>query len=153
MVMLRVGCERALWFADSFNIDLLQIVFRSKTTGQPISINYDDKQDAINTPSCSNSNDDNLMLLHQILYVLDRFGVSDEFYHELSMLHPSLPHSYAIKAARKNINAKIKFERLPTPYFGCYRRLHDCIAEAIQAEVIFPLTAFIFNVIGRLSLA
>ena len=31
--------------------------------------------------------------LAQTLYLLERFGVSDEFYHELAMAHPSLPRS------------------------------------------------------------
>lgn len=31
--------------------------------------------------------------MRQTLYLLDRFGVSDEFYHELSMRFPALPRS------------------------------------------------------------
>ena len=82
------------------------------------------------------SDDDKFVQLHQILYLLDQFSVSDEFYHELSMIQPSLPRSHTIKAARASINSNIKLERLPAPYLGCYRGLNECIAEAIQAEVL-----------------
>ena len=29
--------------------------------------------------------------VQQVLYLLERFGISDQFYHELSMINPSLP--------------------------------------------------------------
>ena len=36
----------------------------------------------------------------RVLYLLDRFGVSDKFYQELSMLFSELPRSNAVKKAR-----------------------------------------------------
>ena len=106
MMTLREGCKRALWFADSFQIDLLKLVFCSKETGKPIEIEYKCADTSVPIPS----DDDKLVQLHRILYILDRFSVSDEFYHELSMMQPSLPHSYTIKAARTNMNSNIKLE-------------------------------------------
>jgi len=35
----------------------------------------------------------------QILYLLDRFGVGDLFYHELAMLNPSFPRLHTVKGA------------------------------------------------------
>ena len=38
--------------------------------------------------------------IHQVLYLLDRFGISDEFYHEIAMIFPSLPWSHHVKDFR-----------------------------------------------------
>ncbi len=40
MTVLREACERALWFTDSFNIDLLGIIFKTKTSNENITLNY-----------------------------------------------------------------------------------------------------------------
>ena len=42
MMALREGCKRALWFADSFNVDLLRVVFQSRKTREPINIVYEE---------------------------------------------------------------------------------------------------------------
>eukprot|EP00731_Ephydatia_muelleri_P012161 Em0006g1055a len=40
----------------------------------------------------------------RVLYPLDRFGVSDKFYQELSMLFSKLPRSNAVKKTRTELN-------------------------------------------------
>ena len=71
----------------------------------------------------------------EILYLLDRFGISDQFYHELSMVNPSLPRSYVVKQARESISSIVVINRLPKPYTGCYRPFEDCLRNTISAEV------------------
>ena len=41
----------------------------------------------------------------EILYLLDRFGVSDLFYHELVVVNLFLPPSHSVKEARTNLDA------------------------------------------------
>lgn len=72
---------------------------------------------------------------NEILYLLDRFGISDQFYHELSMLNEHLPRSYEVKLARAAISSVVEIKRLPTPHLGCYRPVKECIINAISAEV------------------
>ena len=45
--------------------------------------------------------------LAQTLYLLERFGVSDEFYHELAMVHPSLPRLFNISAGLRNYSSDL----------------------------------------------
>ena len=131
IIQLREGCKRALWFADSFNIDVVKIVARTKTTNEEISLSISSSTDI---PTSSQSSQDSEQL-HQVLYLLDRFAVSDEFYHHLSMVNSSLPRSYKIKEARQRINSNIELKRLPKPYSGCYRSFKRCLEEAIITEV------------------
>ena len=58
-----------------------------------------------------------------------------KFYHEIAMINPFLPRSYILKRTRERINSTIDIKRLPSPYFGCYHPLSDCIEEALKAQV------------------
>ena len=94
--------------------------------------NYQDSP--LGTSSSSSDATQQQLQVHQVLYLLDRFAISDEFYHECSMLTPSLPRSYRIK--RDRINATVELFRLHKPYSGCYRSFKECRKETtITAEV------------------
>ncbi len=133
ITLLRESCERALWFTDTFNVDLLKVVLRTRNSSEEISLNFQDSPLGISSTSSDASQQQ--LQVHQILYLLDRFAISDEFYHDLSMLTPSLPRSYRIKRARDRINATVNLIRLPQPYSGCYRFFKECLKETISAEV------------------
>ncbi len=133
IALLRESCERALWFTDTFNVDLLKVVLRTKNSCEEISLNYQDSP--LGTSSSSSDATQQQLQVRQVLYLLDRFAISDEFYHELSMLTPSLPRSHRIKRARDRINATVELLRLPQPYSGCYRSFKECLKETITAEV------------------
>ena len=47
------------------------------------------------------------------MYLVDKFCVSDEFYHELTMIENGLPSSYLIKQCRNNLNKL--YHVTPTP--------------------------------------
>ena len=141
LASLRETCKRALWFTDSFNVDLLGIIFKTKSNLEEISIDYNNP-----TISSSSSNSSSSIMsssdttesqtqLRQILYLLDRFAVSDEFYHELSMVSPTLPKSYKVKKVRELLNNNVELKRLPSPYSGCYRSVTECLHESLSAEV------------------
>ena len=63
------------------------------------------------------------------------FDVSDEFYHELSMIIPALPRSYKVKRLRKAIDDSVDIKRLPGPAFGAYRPLNDFLESLISDQV------------------
>lgn len=135
--LIRDGVKRAVLFCDSFGLDLLSISFKSKA-GQPVVINYDETstQQCTSTPACSDQEvSDGAESV--VLYLLDKFGISDEFYHELSMVQPFLPRSHLVKRIREKINRTILIFRLPRPYFGSYRPLEKCIVEALVIQVPF----------------
>lgn len=69
----------------------------------------------------------------QILYLLDRYGVSDEFYHELTMVCKCLPRSHRVKALRRQISETVPYIRLPSPFDGCYRPFEGTLREPLQS--------------------
>ena len=136
--VIRDGIKRAVFFCDSFGLDLLSISLKSKA-GKSIVINYDDTAHTT-TPSSSSEQEEstcNYGAESVVLYLLDKFGISDEFYQELSMVNPYLPRSHLVKRIREKINSTILIFRLPQPYFGSYRPLEKCIVEALAIQVPF----------------
>ena len=68
----------------------------------------------------------------QVLYLLDRFGVSDAFYQELSMQFESrLPRAHKVKAVRTELNETVELIRIPG-YDGCYRHVENAVCEEIS---------------------
>ena len=107
-----------------------------KSTKEEVELKYPSNQSSSSQSSShSSTSSSSIKDVNQILYLLDRFGISDQFYHELSMLHQELPRSYEVKKARAAISSNVELRRLPRPYFGCYRPLKQFLIDAISAEV------------------
>lgn len=75
-------------------------------------------------PASTTCNKDQRAL--EVLYLLDKFGVGDAFYHELAALEPSLPRSYAVKKERVELNKTFEIEAIPG-YEGAFRSFTDTL--------------------------
>ena len=81
----RSVAEAALWFADSFGLIPDQLNTHTATSGEQIAINFGEgTSQASPLPTTTVLPDE--FCATQTLYLLDRFGVSDEFYHELTQV-------------------------------------------------------------------
>ena len=67
--------------------------------------------------------------------MLDKFAVSNEVYHELTMLCSDLPASHRVKAAWNSLNEQLEFEQLSPPYPGAYRCFEKMLTEKISTAV------------------
>ena len=61
------------------------------------------------------------LLQDKAFMVVQWFGVSDVFYHELSMAFSVLPNSHLLKKARKKLNETVEIEAIPLPHRGTFR--------------------------------
>lgn len=114
-----------------------------KSSSKEVSLKYPSSSASSNSQSSSSSQLDHTTCssdssddVCRTLYLLDRFGVSDQFYHELSMANPSLPRSYKVKETCSSINSQVELVTLPLNT-GYYTPLKERIADAIAAEVSF----------------
>ena len=71
--------------------------------------------------------------VEQILYLLDKFCVSDEFYHELSMIENGLPRSYLIKQSRSDLDKLCHVTPTPGPYEGAQVSFESLLVQQISA--------------------
>ena len=111
---LKNSVQYVLSFVDSFGLTVENIAMSNSATGTPLTLTYQPSSSSSGSslPSSTNSSSSPSFsqnqlcsndTLYQTLYLLDRFGVSDEFYHELAMAHPSLPRSVEIIIMNNNI--------------------------------------------------
>ena len=84
-----------MWFANSFGISL-ESLHGHTTSGQKISIKLGESSSQGTTTTV----DDEHTQILQVLYLLDKFGVGDALYHEMSIIALCLPRSYKIKHAQ-----------------------------------------------------
>jgi hypothetical protein len=98
----REACKRALWFCDSFSVNLLSVSFQTQMKNELVHLTYHDE------PATEKEDDDNNnQAAYAILYLMDKFGISDQFYHEFN---PFLPRYYRIKAIREKLSSTISIK-------------------------------------------
>ena len=84
----------------------------------------------------------------QVLYLMDKFSISDEAYHEISMTFGSLPRSYKVKKARRELNMTFEesLQRVSPPFHGVYQSLRSTLAQEIKHAVgltlLFPISNY-----------
>ena len=122
---------------STFGLKLEKVVLKSANECE-VEINYSSSSSrAVNTSESLEQIQPNHECIHEPLYLLEKFGVSDECYHELAMLHPQLPRSYKVKGARRDISNKIDLLSLPSPFVGAYRPLKEFISLVLSDKVNF----------------
>ena len=125
---------KALWFSESFGLVPDCITLHKAGSGSPLKIPLSAKppenQQVSSTPLDNER-------LYQVLFILDRFAVSDEAYHEIRMCsnEASLPPLYTLKQARKELNSSMEIERLQGGYPGAFRPLLNTLAGEIAKVV------------------
>ena len=96
--------KQSLWFAHSFGLEPEFVRFRKVASQSPLTVQLDDHPESdIPSPPSQDNHD----RIHQVLYLLDKFAVSDEVYHELTVLSSDLPTSHRVKAARNDLNDQL----------------------------------------------
>ena len=128
---------QALWFAGSFGLEL-DFMQAHTRNGKEIKIKLSEKDTSAKVGSSNNDNDSDVKI-KQILYLLDKFGVGDEFYHELSMIDLTLPRSYQVKKKRTSLNSSMDIQYIPG-----FEAAHRPLLTTLQEE-ISRLVSILFN--------
>ena len=111
---IKEALQKSLWFLNTFKLDIQSFVLSSQISQQSTTIQLSSHTgNSKNTyPSPEH--------IDEVLFLLDSYGISDEFYHELSMVHPSLPRSYLVKQRRTtHLKMKRKFYTFTMLHLRC----------------------------------
>ena len=130
--------SKALEFLSTYGLVAESLKVHS-TSGKIIHIPLSD--------DAASENEDNVDL--RVLYILDRYGVSDAFYHELAMLFSELPRSHAVKKARTDLNHTLQLTRIPG-YEGAYRSFERSLCEQLSTMVSITVlcTCILFTMLS-----
>ncbi|XP_048580720.1 uncharacterized protein LOC125561179 [Nematostella vectensis] len=128
---LKERAQCALWFSKTFGLDIASIAFKDQSDdGKIYTLNYDEQEK--NSDETQRLTEEENHRLEQVLFLLDKFCVSDECYHELSFLTNDIPRSYLIKQKRDKLNSLCHIERVPGPDPGAQRSFSLLLKEVIS---------------------
>ena len=71
----------------------------------------------------------------QTLYVKEKFNISDKAYHELSMVHPSLPRWSTLNKISKGMDCNSTIFRTPGPILGIQQSLKNRLTIRLEHKV------------------
>lgn len=129
---LKNKAKCALWFSKTFGLELDKLTFRDGDNNMHCFDYHTDSGTGYNNLS---SDDKNKM--EQVLFLLDKFCVGDEVYHELSLAsNDSLPKSYLIKQLRSDLNKTYHIERTPGKYTGARLDFSSTLSSHIRELLI-----------------
>lgn len=108
--VLGTRAEKALWFMNSFGakLDSLTVVDKQGNTHQLPIGNMGNSKSVFSQLSETEKDK-----IRAILYIMDRFCVSDAAYHEFTMTINGLEKSYLVKQCRNDLNNIIHITRTP----------------------------------------
>ncbi len=135
---MRNAAEQALFFVHQFGFVLEKLVLVTTEKNKTVDINYISPPSPDMESSESQLDEEITEDLHdsvkETLYLLEKFGISDECYHELAMLNPQLPRLYKVKNARTDITHEIELVPLPGRN-GVYRPIKNCLALVLSRKL------------------
>lgn len=137
---VKTYAEKALWFADTFGLKPTNLELRKVATGYPVKIAFNSSHPSTSYFSTSqqstSENEDELLRVKQVLYLLDKFAVSDQCYHGMSMLYQEMPRINKVKEARKALNGLLeeKLQRTPGAFPGVYRSFRDALITGDSSD-------------------
>ena len=83
----------------------------------------------------SKLSDDDKAKVESILYLIDKFGVGDEFMHKLSMVVDGLPKSYLFKECQTNLNMGCIITATPGRDPGAQYSFKQLLADRVKHMV------------------
>lgn len=127
--------EKALAFAETFGLKPLKLDLKSEI-GKTISVSLNEnKADKENLFTYENLNSDDKDKLRQLVFILDKFCVSDAAYHELSMIFDDMPRKYLLVQCREDLNTIYHIERLPANKPGVMINIKDELKRLLNIQI------------------
>jgi len=108
---LKTSVEKALWFADSFGLNLQSVHFKDQN-GEQCKLDYQ----AVGKPkSYKELSEDDQDKIKSVLFLADKFCISNAAYHELTMTAggDGFPRSYLIKQCQDQLDQLCHVTRTP----------------------------------------
>ncbi len=132
LVNLKQHVSGALWFADTYGLMPTSLTLKTKEGGEKVSIDLEGKN--LTRLSYFDLPPDDREKVQQLSYVLDKFSVSDTFYHELHMLEDGLPQLRFLGQARSDMSSVFEIKRLPGGKHGAYISFRKEVARVLNVS-------------------
>ena len=126
--LLKSKAEQCLWFAESYGLTPTDLKLESKS-GEQINLSLK------NEDSSSKFDKEKLKT---IPYSMEKFGISETGYHELTMHCPDMPRKYLICQCKDDLNKIFHIERTPGGLPGAFISLKDDLIQYLGQRETLP---------------
>lgn len=131
---LKTNSERALWFLESFGFKLDKLLLINCQSGEKATLQYNNGKKAAYQFLSEEDKDK----VRNVVYIMDKFCVSDAAYHEFSMTNnEGLPRSYLIKQCRQDLNKVYSISRTPGEWPGTQLSFTDELNHQLSKQVSY----------------
>ncbi|XP_066016033.1 uncharacterized protein [Pocillopora verrucosa] len=129
--------KTALWFAKSFGLELESMTMNEQKTGISHTVMAEDQMSNYNGNSNAfdSLSEEEKSKVEKVLFLLDKFCVGDNFYHELTMVVDGLPKSYLVKQRRSQLNDICHITSTPGETEGAQTSFTDLLRDRVQDYV------------------
>ena len=125
-------CEASLAFLGLHNFIATKVEVYNENNQQYETINLineDEIDPSSDTETITNEEIDEINLL---LYTKERFNISNDAYHELSMTCKELPRLWKVQERIKSLNRKWKFSETPGNTIGVQQNIRERLTERVE---------------------
>ncbi|CAB3985452.1 Hypothetical predicted protein [Paramuricea clavata] len=130
--VLKSNSERALWFLESFGFKLDKLFLSDCQTGEKVTLQYNNEKKSAYQFLFEEDKDK----VRNVVYIMDKFCVSDAAYHEFSMTNnDGLPRSYLIKQCRQDLNKVYSISRTPGEWPGAQLSFKDELNHRLSKQM------------------
>ena len=117
----------SLSFLEDDHFEPVRCELKNKESGELICVRPNEKPTTV-TEIPSNSEE----VLKKTMYVKERFNLSNQAYHELSMVNNSLPRSYAIQKKTTEMNSQSTIHRISGKVIGVRQSVLEQLNKTIS---------------------
>jgi len=148
---LKTRAQKALHVVEIFGLDLQLLKLKDPNSANNFSLDFSknsstatEEQEEHTPPKLryDKLHPEEKATVESILYLMDKFGVSDNFMHELTMVVEDFPvKSYLIKHLRTELNKQVKITTTPSLAPGVQYSLYfkELLTDKVRAMVSVPL--------------
>ncbi|CAC5381792.1 unnamed protein product [Mytilus coruscus] len=97
--ILKSNIKNALWFFESYGLQPINVIF------------HDSLGSSVNLELGTNNKD--MEKMKEVLFIMDRFKISDQAYHEVATISDTLSKLHSIINIRDNMNNNLEIYRTP----------------------------------------
>ena len=130
---LAEDCQVTLSFVGLYNFIATKVeVFNEDTQSYETFNLLDDDSELELTGEQEKLDDQDIENINLMLYIKERFNISDMAWHELSMKHKEMPHVYSIKKRIQSLNGMWNITETPGEAEGVQIKFTDSLKTQIQ---------------------
>jgi len=115
------------------------VQLRHTDTGKTVAFENKDGRPVISVKEASQEKKD--CLIKQNLYIKEKYNISNEAYHEISMTNPEISSTYSLHKEAKQMNSKCIIQETPGQAIGVQQSLKEKLTKQIK-HILFCDSTF-----------